>query len=233
MALPIKGFQKICLINYPPYTASVIFLGGCNFRCGFCHNPELVLGFNELENVDEEEILSYIEQKKKWVDGCVITGGEPTLYDGLAEFISKIKDKGMLVKLDTNGTNPAMLYELINAKLIDYIAMDVKTDFENYSKITGVKSDIEKIKKSIDLIRKSGVEYEFRTTVIPGLVGKKEVFLIGKMLNKSKRYVIQNFRVTGSIINEELKKNKSYSTEELEEMKNLVKDYFDEVEVRE
>ena len=228
----IKGWQKTSLIDFSPYTASVIFTGGCNFRCPFCHNPELVLHFNAIEDIDEKEVLGYLELKKNWIDGVCITGGEPTIYPDLPEFISKIRKIGTRVKLDTNGSNPDMLKELIKKKLIDYIAMDIKSDLDNYSKIAGVNVDITNIKQSINLIRNSGIDHEFRTTVIPGLVGKKEVFKIGKLLKGSKKYVIQNFRGTKPVIGKELQGLKSYSKEELGDMKEIVKDYFDDVEIR-
>ena len=230
--LPIKGFQKTSLVDFTPYTASTIFLAGCNFRCGFCHNPDMVLHFHAIEDIKEKEILEYLELKKNWIDGVCITGGEPTLYKDLVKFASKLKKIGMLVKIDTNGTNPDILKELIDKKLVDRIAMDIKSDLEKYDEIACAKVDKEKIKKSIELIQDSGIDYEFRTTVVPGLVGKKEIFLIGKWLQGSKKFAIQNFRGGVSLINKDLKDTKPYSKEDLEEMKKIAEEYFDKVEVR-
>ncbi|MBW2996450.1 anaerobic ribonucleoside-triphosphate reductase activating protein [Candidatus Woesearchaeota archaeon] len=225
----IKGWQKTSLIDFSPYTASVVFLAGCSFKCGYCHNPELVLHYSSVPDIDEEEVLDYLEKKKMWIDGVCITGGEPTIHPGLPSFISKLKKIGMKVNLDTNGTNPSMLKNLG----VDYFAMDIKTVLEGYKEVACVDVDKRKIEDSINLIRESGKKYEFRTTVIPGIVGKKEIFKIGKWLAGSKKFVIQNFRNTKPVINNKMKEIKPYSKEELEEMKNIASGYFDEVEVRE
>ena len=228
----IKGLQKTSLIDFPPYLASVIFTGGCSFRCGFCHNPDLVLHFDKLKTISEEEVFEYLEEKKNWIDGVVITGGEPTLQKDLVEFMSRIKSMGLLLKLDTNGSNPDMLKEIIDKKIVDYIAMDVKTRLEDYEKVVGVKVDVDKIKRSILLIRDSGIDYEFRTTVIPGIIGKEEVASIGELLKGSKKYVLQNFRNSAGLIDEKFKEINPYSEKELEELKNVVADKFETVEIR-
>jgi len=232
MHVPIKGWQKNSLINYSPYTVSVIFLGGCNFRCGYCHNPDLVLNFNKIPDIDVNEIISYLEGKKQWIDGVCITGGEPTLYKDLPLFISELKKIGMKVKIDTNGTNPLMIKELIDAKLVDYIAMDIKTALEEYEKVAVVSVDKEKIKESVNLIKDSGIDYEFRCTVIPGLVGKKEIFLIAKWLKGSKKFVIQNFRSDRGLVDERFKDVKPYPKEDLNEFAKEIKSYFTKVEVK-
>ncbi len=232
MHIPIKGWQKTSLIDFSPYTVSVIFLGGCSFRCDYCHNPDLVLNFNKIPDIDVNEVIEYLKSKKKWIDGVCITGGEPTIYKDLPEFVSKFKEIGMKIKLDTNGTNPLMIKELIEAKLVDYIAMDIKTVLEEYEKVTVVNVDKDKIKESIDLIRNSSVDYEFRTTLIPGIVGKKEIFLIGKWLEGSKKFVIQNFRGTREIIENKLKDLQGYSKDELNEIVEEIKSFFEKVEVR-
>jgi pyruvate formate lyase activating enzyme len=226
----IKGWQKTSLIDFSPYTASVLFLAGCTFKCGYCHNPELVLHYSSIPDIDEDEVLDYLEKKKMWVDGVCITGGEPTIYNDLPEFVDKLKKIGMKVKLDTNGTNPSVLKRLIGK--IDYAAMDIKNVLDKYKEVVCVDLDKSKIKESIELIKKMK-DYEFRTTVIPGIVGKKEIFKISQMLKGSKKFVIQNFRNSRSVINQKMQNIKPYSKEELEEMKNIASGYFDEVEVRE
>jgi len=230
--IAIKGWQKTSLIDYEPYTASVLFLGGCSFRCGYCHNPELVMHFSALPDISQKEVFDYLQQKKRWIDGVCITGGEPTIHDELPEFISEIKKKGLLVKLDTNGSNPHMLKELLCKRLVDYVAMDIKNVLEKYDDVAGLKVEKSKIQKSIQLIRESCVDYEFRTTVIPGIIGKKEIFLIGKWLKGSKRFVIQNFRGTMPLVDNKMQKIKPYPKEELEEMKKIASEYFEEVKVK-
>jgi len=139
--LTIKGLQKTTLVDYPNKVACTIFLPRCNFRCGFCYNKDLVIDYDRLPSIQEEEIINFLKEKKKWLDGVVFTGGEPTLHRELPNFIKKIKEMGFLVKIDTNGTNPKMLKELIDNNIVDYIAMDIKAPLEKYDKITGVNVD--------------------------------------------------------------------------------------------
>jgi pyruvate formate lyase activating enzyme len=226
----IKGWQKTSLIDFSPNVASVVFLAGCTFKCGYCHNPELVMHYSEVPDIDEKEVLDYLDKKKMWVDGVCITGGEPTIYTDLPEFISKIKEKGLMVKLDTNGTNPEMISKVM--KDVDYFAMDIKSHLDGYKDVVCTDVEHDKIKKSIVLIKNSGTDYEFRTTVIPNLVGKKEIFKISKWLKGSKRFVIQNFKGRKPLINNQLRDIGSYSKEELEEMKRIASEYFENVEVR-
>lgn len=228
----IKGWQKNTLIDYPPYTSSTVFLGNCNFRCGYCHNPELVVNHHLIPNISEKEILDYLKAKKQWIDAVCITGGEPTMHKDLPDFIKKLKEIGLLVKLDTNGSNPEMLKNLIEQMLIDSVSMDIKANLENYEKVVELKVNKENIEKSIELIKNSGIDYEFRTTVIPGLVGKKELFLIGKWLKGSKKFSIQNFRNRMPTIKKEMQEIAPYSKEELKELAELVKPFFDKVEIK-
>jgi len=230
--LSIKGFQKICLVDFPPYTASTIFLGSCNFKCGFCHNPDLVLNFKDIPDIPEQEIFDYLKGKKQWIDGVCITGGEPTLHKELPEFIEKIKKLGMLVKLDTNGANPEMIKTLLQKKLLDFIAMDIKSSLERYDEAAGIEVNKDKIKESVEIIRNSGIDYEFRTTVLPGLVEKKEITQIGEWLKGSKKYTIQNFRTSKPLIDNKLQHITPYSNQELEELKKTAENYFDEVEIK-
>jgi|TARA_B100002003_G_C14149383_1_gene552774 pyruvate formate lyase activating enzyme len=228
----IKGLQKTCLVDYEPYTACVVFLAGCNFRCGYCHNPDLVLRPNEIDTIKEEEFFSFLDSRKKWIDGVVISGGEPCAYKDLPSFASKIKEKGFLVKLDTNGSNPILLKELLDKKLLDRVAMDIKTSLDDYNAVIGFEINPAKIKRSIDLIKESDIEYDFRTTVVPGLITKENVVKIGELLKGSKKFTIQNFRDKTDMIETRFKNVKPYSTEELEEMKESIKDCFDEVVIK-
>lgn len=231
--LPIKGFEKTSLIDYPPYTSSVIFIGGCNFRCKYCQNSDLVLKYKELPSLNEQEILKHLEEKKMWIDAVVITGGEPTLYNELIDFVRSIKKLGMKVKLDTNGTNPELMWDMMEEGLLDYVAMDIKAPYESYENLTVFPVDMEKIKKSISLIKNSGVDYEFRTTPVPGLVNKEDVENIGKWLSGAKRYILQYFRVSHGILDKELENNtSSYTYEDLNQMAKTVEPFFEEVLVR-
>jgi pyruvate formate lyase activating enzyme len=227
----IKGLNKTCLVDFEPYTACVVFLAGCNFRCGYCHNPDVVFN-NDKTSIDESEFFSFLESRKGWLDGVVITGGEPTSYKDLPIFIKKIKDSGFLVKLDTNGSNPEMIKMLIHDKILDYIAMDIKTDLESYSNVCGVNVDINKIRQSIDIIKSSGVAYEFRSTMVPGLISQDSLIKIGEFLKGSKRYVLQNFREKMDMIENRFKNIKPYKTEEMQKFKEIVKPYFEEVSIR-
>ena len=228
----VKGLQKLSLIDFEPHTVATVFVGGCNFRCGFCHNPDLVLHSKDLKTIKENEVLSFLEKRKKWLDGVCITGGEPTLYTDLPSFISQIKERGFLVKLDTDGYNPAMIKRLIDNKLLDYIAMDIKTSLDDYETVVCVKVDINQIKKSIELIQNSGIDYEFRTTVVPGLITKDNVIKIANLLKGSKRYVLQNFRSNRDMIENRFKNIKPYKKEEIEDMRKSIKSYFGEVLIK-
>ena len=160
----IGGFQKFSLIDFPKKSSAVIFTQGCNFRCSYCHNPELVYENLFGVPVREEEVFAFLEQRKNILDGVVITGGEPTLQPDLADFILKIKSKGYFVKLDTNGSNPDIISRLLNKRLLDFIAMDIKAPLDKYKSVCGVKINIQNIRKSIEIIKKSNIPFEFRTT---------------------------------------------------------------------
>ncbi len=190
--LQFAGFLENSFVDWDGRLSSVLFLPGCNFRCGFCHNPELVNPPKDLELKDEASVLEKIDALSDWIDGVVITGGEPTIHSGLPAFISRLKEK-YPVKLDTNGTNPGMLRDLIDKGLLDYIAMDVKSSLGSYSKVAGVEVDISKVKESIMLLKSSKIEYEFRTTLVPGLHDDSELREIAKLISGCRRYVLQGF----------------------------------------
>jgi len=225
----IKGIQKQTILDYPGKLACTIFTFGCNFRCGFCHNPELIVDDGRPE-IKEDEILGFLKDRKDFLDGVCITGGEPTLNKDLPDFISKIKKLGYLVKLDTNGTNPKMLEELIRKNLVDYIAMDIKAPLEFYEKVTNVKVNKDDIQKSVDLIRKFG-NYEFRITVVPGLFDEDSARKIGEWLNGSKDFYIQQFRGIKTLDKNFVGK-KPFSKEELEKFCNIMRPYFKNFETR-
>ena len=187
----IKGLQKTSLVDYPGIVACTIFISSCNFRCPFCQNPDLVNDSKELKEISELRIMEFLLSRKGKIDGVCITGGEPTLYLHLKRLIKGIKMLGLKVKIDTNGANPAILQDLLDSELIDFVAMDIKSDKENYSKASGVKVDISKIERSVSLIMESYVDYEFRSTVVPDFFNEKIVRNIGKWLNGATKFSLQ------------------------------------------
>ncbi len=213
----IKGFVEVSFVDWDGKVASVIFLPRCNFKCPMCHNYKLVLSPEEFETIPLERILAFLRKKRNFIDGVVITGGEPTIYGDLPELCRTIKKEGFLVKLDTNGANPPLLRRLISEKLIDFVAMDVKAslDKEKYAKAAGAEVDIEKIKESIEILMKSGIDYEFRTTVVPTISGVQDVAGIASAINGAKKFVLQYFR-PGGALDPELRKTKSTSKEEMD-----------------
>jgi pyruvate formate lyase activating enzyme len=197
----IGGFIKQSLVDYPGKIAAVVFTQGCNFRCGYCHNPQLVLPklFQENPQLLPLNILSYLEKRKKWLDGVVITGGEPTIHKDLPLFLKEIKTLGFAVKLDTNGTNPLLLEQIIKNKLVDYIAMDIKIlpEKELYGKIIGIPNVDEiqvNILTSILLLKNTAIDVEFRTTSIPGTHDDAILQLIHQFVGKDKFYKVNEFR---------------------------------------
>jgi pyruvate formate lyase activating enzyme len=222
----IKDIIDSSFIDYPKKISMVVFTAGCNFRCHYCHNPELVNP--ELPFMSEDKAIKKIESKKEWVDGIVITGGEPTMHADLPDFIRKIKKMGLLIKLDTNGTNPEMIELLINEGLIDYIAMDVKAPLEDYSKVTGSNFDTNLIKKSIELIKTSGIDYEFRTTILPKLFKEEDIMKLGYLLNGAKLLVLQSFR-GGKTLDPDYTTQPSYLKPQMEHFTRIIKPFIKSV----
>lgn len=167
--MKIGGFKRFSLIDYPDKISAIIFTQGCNFRCPYCHNPELVKPELFKNSIPEEEVLSFLETRKRLIEGVVITGGEPLLREDIIDFLKDIKRKGYLIKLDTNGSNPAMLEKLLKEGLLEYIAIDFKASLKAYKRITRVNMKTQDIIRSIELLRSSGIPYEIRTTVFNGL----------------------------------------------------------------
>ncbi|MCF7918365.1 MAG: anaerobic ribonucleoside-triphosphate reductase activating protein [Candidatus Cloacimonetes bacterium] len=189
----IGGFLKFTLIDYPGKIAASIFTRGCNFRCPYCHNPQLVLPRRYQLPLDNNEILNLLQERFGRLDGIVITGGEPLLQEGLEIFLEKLKAIGYAVKLDTNGSRANPLKKLINRELVDYIAMDIKAPFQHYVKSIQVPVNLEQIKKSIDIIRESGLDYEFRTTIARNLHTNAEIKEISEFLVPGDNYYLQNY----------------------------------------
>ncbi len=227
--MEIKGLIKTSLIDYPGRISSVVFFGGCNFRCGFCFNPSLVLHPDSLPSVPEEEVFSYLRKRKKWIDGVVLLGGEPTLQPGIQDFAEKLKKMGFLVKLDTNGSNPKIVKEMIESGLVDYVAMDVKSSPEGYERL-GLGRFADRVFETAGILMKSGVEYEFRTTAVPGVVDEEDVTRIGERLRGGKRYFIQQFRPENTLSPEFSRE--PYPKERLERMVELARPFFGFVGLR-
>lgn len=226
--MKIAGFDKLSLLNYPDMVSATVFTNGCNFLCPYCQNSALVLDSNQNELIPEEEVLSYLEERKKILDGVCITGGEPTIQKDLKDFIKKVKSLGLKVKLDTNGSNPLVIKELLDENLIDYIAMDVKTVFSKYNLITNRNVDIDLLRSSIDLIKNSKIDYEFRTTVVKAFVSYEDLVFILDYLN-CKRFYLQKFEDRQSNIVYHLD---SYSDEELKNIYSELVKKYDYIKIR-
>jgi len=247
----IGGFQKFSLIDYPGKICAIIFTQGCNFHCPYCYNPELVKSELFTEPISEEKIFSFLDKRKGKLDAVEITGGEPTIQKDLLGFLKKIKDKNFLVKLDSNGTNPDVIKRAIDSGLIDYVAMDVKAPvgaktrnsklktqnnssklkISKYDKATGVKVNLEKIKKSVEILKNSGIDYEFRTTVVPGIHTKKDILEIAKEIGPAKRYYLQNFRPEKTL-DPRFEKIKPYPDEYILEIVREISSLFDICQMR-
>jgi len=234
----IGGLQKLTLLDYPGKIACTVFTVGCNFRCGFCHNPELVnletesqFGGSNSKLISEEYFFEFLEENIGQIDGVCITGGEPTIQGNLMDFIKEIKKRGFFVKLDSNGTNPETLKKLFEEKLVDYVAMDVKGPIEKYQEIVGREIDLEKIKQSVELIKNSGVDYEFRTTIVPGLHVIEDMVRVGEWLNGAKKYYLQQFRAQITL-DKKFENVVPFSDEEMMEFKDAVKSYVELCELR-
>ncbi|HVP56495.1 MAG TPA: anaerobic ribonucleoside-triphosphate reductase activating protein [bacterium] len=195
--LEIKGFVEASFCDWDGKIAAVIFLGGCNLRCPFCQNGELVLHPETIPSVDFLVLRDHLLKNQEWIDGVVVTGGEPTLWDDLGGLLQSMKRLGLGVKLDTNGTNPGVLEDLLSRALVDYVAMDIKGPLdERYARLAGTDVDLDAIRRSIAIIRSAlgpRGAYEFRTTLVPGLIGEAEVTQVARAISGAARYVLQQF----------------------------------------
>lgn len=226
--MKISGLVKLTLLDFPSHTACCVFLQGCNFNCPFCYNSSLICS-NQSFAISEEEFFEFLKKRKNKLDGVAISGGEPLLQPGIVDFIRKIKQEGFLVKLDTNGSFPEILQFLIEEKLVDYVAMDVKNSFEKYEMTTNAKLDLSKIKQSIEILLKNQVEYEFRTTVVKEFFNVDDFKIIGEMIKGASKYFLQSFLYKDSVLNKNLH---ALSKEELEKCLNTVKPYVKNVALR-
>lgn len=217
------GMQKMTLLDYPGYVACTLFTGGCNFRCPFCHNALLVLDLDENYTIPEEEVLAFLKKRQGLLDGVCVTGGEPLINKDIGDFLSKVKELGFKIKLDTNGTNPALLKELVSQKLVDYVAMDIKNSPEKYAETVGLKSfDMSTINQTVNFLMTGCVDYEFRTTVTKQFHTEKSMEEAARFIRGAKRYFLQNFVDSGNLIGSGIT---GQSKEEMEKLLAVVKKY--------
>lgn len=225
------GLNKLTLLDFPGHMACTLFTGNCNFRCPFCHNASLVTDPSSEPAISEEEILDFLSSRRNKLEGVCITGGEPTLYRNLPDFIKRIKDLSFLVKLDTNGTNPDMLISLVDSGLIDMVAVDVKSSLKNYELACGIKNpDLKSIERTFDFLLENKVDYEFRTTVVDPIHSIEDFRDIGKRLKGAKAYFLQQFENSGNLISPG--GLKPYPIEKLEEFRDVLKEYIPNTSIR-
>ena len=227
--MTIKGLQKLTLLDYPGRIACTVFLGGCNFRCPFCHNGGLVLADDADGIMSVDELLAFLDSRRGRLQAVCISGGEPTLHSDLPELISEIKSRGFEVKLDTNGTNPDMLSSLIADGLIDYVAMDIKNSPEKYALTTGVNSNFNAVRESAALLMQGRVDFEFRTTLARELHTAEDMEIIGKWLSGSEKYFLQTYRDEGDLL---VGGFTAFTPEETEELLAVLKGYIPSAEIR-
>lgn len=229
MNVSIKQMIETSLIDWEGKIVSTLFVPSCNFRCPYCYNCDLILHPENFPDISPREINNYLLKRKDFIDGICMSGGEPTLYPDLSAYFKGIKGKGFLIKLDTNGTNPKLLKNLIDFGLVDYIAMDIKSslDFDNYSRAAGIKDKmmLEKVKESIELIMNSKIDYEFRTTVVPLLHSEEAIVKIARYISGAKKYVLQNFSPLEKTLEPSFQKIKPYSDEKIQELSEKARKY--------
>ncbi len=219
--MQIGGLIKLSLVDYPGKPAAVVFTQGCNFRCPYCYNKELVIPSCFQRPIEQEEITRFLVKRKGLLKGVVISGGEPTLQNDLFEFLQTVKQLGYSVKLDTNGSRPDVLQKAIDQNLLDFIAMDIKAPLESYEKLAGVLIDKTLIEKSISLIKNSGIKHQFRTTFVKALLQFQDLPQILRLVDGQKSYVIQNFRPQESILDSNLGRMGTFSEKEFEELRKI------------
>ncbi len=218
----LGGLQKLSLIDYPGKLAAVVFTQGCNFRCGYCHNPELVIPQEYCPAVPEEEVMAFLRSRQEYLEGVVVTGGEPTVQEGLISFLDQLKRLGYLVKLDTNGSRPEVLKQLLSLRLVNYVAMDVKAPLGRYREVINAPISAEKIEESIRAIIDSGIPHEFRTTVVKAFHSVGDLLEIRLLVEGARQYNLQMARLDGKMLDKSLLAREQYSDAEFERLKEIV-----------
>lgn len=228
----IYGVTKTSLIDYPGKIAAVLFMGGCNFRCPYCYNVDL-LNPSSLQPISMQWLEKFLSSRKKWLDGIVISGGEPTCHPNLPALLEWVKSFGYLVKLDTNGSNPCMLQEVVNKGLVDYVAVDVKAPLtsERYS-VFSLANGAENVKKSIEILLSSSIDYEFRTTVVPSILTREDIIQIATEIRGARRYYLQQFRPGPRLVDPSLSSLKPYPFTYLKSIRDEISHFFGVCEVR-
>jgi pyruvate formate lyase activating enzyme len=226
----IKGLEKFTPKDFPGFISSTIFLGGCNFRCPYCHNPDLVARPESLADIPLDFFLAYLDARRGWLEGICVSGGEPLAAPDLEELLLILKGRNVLVKLDTNGSRPDRLARLFEAGLIDHVAMDIKSPPARYAEVTRSRIDPAAIERSVEIVRNSGRPYQFRTTIVPGLVGQEDVRAISDWLNGSAVYQIQAFSPMNTL-DPEFGKIRPSSAAEMKALADIARPYFGEVRI--
>ncbi len=227
----IDGLQKLTLLDFPERTACTVFSGGCNFRCPFCHNASLVTNVQRCPNFSEDEVLSFLKRRKGLIDGVCFTGGEPLLQSDIGDFMKKVRDMGYAVKLDTNGSFPERFIALVENKLVDYVAMDIKNSPNKYTKTVGIENlNIDNICKSVEFLKKNTVDYEFRTTVVKNIHTLEDIVDIGKWISGAKAYFLQSYKNSGDVIDST--GLESFNPEEMRLMLDSILQYVPSAQLR-
>jgi pyruvate formate lyase activating enzyme len=226
----IKGIEKFAPLDFPGHISSTIFLSGCNFRCPYCHNADLVLRPQSLATLPLDYFMSYLDARQGWLESICVSGGEPLLEDELEILLHIIKDRALLVKVDTNGSFPDRLRDLLGTGLLDQVAMDVKAPLRRYKQVTRSNVSEDEIVRSIEAVRSSGLPCTFRTTVVPGLVGQDDLLEIARLLKGAKIFQVQQFSPRHTLDRNYLQVE-PYARKEIEKMAELIRPYFGEVRV--
>ncbi len=226
----IKGIEKLAPKDYPGHISATVFLGGCNFRCPFCHNRDLVLHPDKMPAFPMDYFVSFLDARDGWLEGICITGGEPLIHEDLEVLLRPIRDRGLKIKLDTNGSYPDRLKKFVNSGLVDAVAMDIKAASGDYNRACGIKVSLDAIQRSLDLIARSRMEAVFRTTAVPGIIDEDAVRMIGEWLPGNVLFQLQQFS-PGSTLKPEYEKIKPYSPARLKELAAVAGEYFSEVRI--
>ena len=229
--MKIAGLQKMSMVDYPGFIAATVFTQGCNFKCGFCYNRDLIATDKD-PGFSQEEIFKYLNKRRNMIEGVCVTGGEPTLWPDLADFACRVKDIGLKFKLDTNGSDPDIISEMLKEGLLDFIAMDIKTSFSKYHLLKTPKNVEASLMKSIQTIISSQIPYEFRTTCVPELVTEEDIYSIGDVIKTAQRHCLQQFRPNETTIEEKYSKLKPYDKKKLSEFKSILEKFVKKVIIR-